>query len=345
MATKRVTSLDVAKRAEVSRTTVSLVLNNVQSIQISEETRQRVIEAAHDLGYVPNAAAQALAKRQAQIIGLILTRSPHHITSDAFLTQILDGLIGFFQQHGLHLLIEIVEPHHQKEAYLQLVRAKHIDGVLLSGPRFDDEGLRALEENNFPTVLIGQMSGSSLCSVDVDNCAAAKLAVDHLLQLGHKRIAFVANAPLDFTAASERLRGYRECLESAGLPFDDRLVLYGDFDPQSGYIQMGNLLAVRPLPSAVFVASDVVAIGAMLAIREHGLRIPQDIALVGFDNVPFSRYVDPPLTTVHLPAHELARRSGEMLYQLIRQEPVPLRQILLDTHLVVRQSTGTCRSE
>lgn len=340
MAARRVTSQDVADRAGVSRTTVSLVLNNVPGFQISKETRQRVLKAAQDLHYVPDAAAQALASRQSQIIGLILVRTPHQIASDFFLIQTLDGLIQTIHQQGMRLLIDIVHPRHQEETYLQLVRAKRIDGIILSGPRFDDDALNALEEIRFPTVLLGQMPGSWFSFVDVDNRAAAHQAVAHLLKLGHTRIACITNAPVSYTAANERLRGYREALEEAGINFDAALVRYGEFDVKSGYQQMSDLLSSGVKLSAAFVASDTLAYGAKSAIREQGLRIPQDVALVGMDDLPLSRFVDPPLTTVNLPAVELARRASEILFQILQEEQPEQRQVILDTQLVVRESCG-----
>jgi LacI family transcriptional regulator len=340
MSDKRVTSSDVAKKAGVSRTTVSLVLNNVQGVQISDETRERVIETAHHLGYVPNAAAQALASRRAQIIGLILTRNPHHISSDAFLNQILDGLITAAHEHSIRLLIDIVEVQHQQKAYRELVQAKRIDGLILSGPRFDDEALLSLQQDRFPTVLMGQLPGTDFYSVDIDNFSASKQAVDHLVKLGHKRIACITNAPLSYTAAADRMSGYREILTAHGIPYDDSLVRYGDFDPESGYQQMNALLDIKEKPTAVFVASDVVAIGAKAAIVEKGLRIPQDIAMVGFDDVPLARYLDPPLTTVRLPASELATRASQMLIQLIQGETPAEKLVLLESQLIVRQSCG-----
>jgi LacI family transcriptional regulator len=197
------------------------VLNNVQGVQISEQTRGRVVEAALELGYVPNAAAQALASRRAQIIGLILTRNPHHISSDAFLNQILDGLITAAHEHSIRLLIDIVEAQHQKKAYLELVRAKRIDGLILSGPRFDDDALLSLEKDRFPTVLMGQLPETDFYSVDIDNFSAAKQAVTHLVNLGHKRIACITNAHPSYTAAAERLRGYRHALQSQALAYDE----------------------------------------------------------------------------------------------------------------------------
>lgn len=340
MDSKRVTSREVAEHAGVSRTTVSLVLNNVQGVQISEKTRQRVIESALALDYVPNAAAQALASRRAQIIGIILTRNPHHIASDAFLNQILDGLITAVHNYSMRLMIDIVEAEHQRKAYLDLVRAKRIDGLILSGPRFDDQALMALESDRFPTVLMGQLPETDFYSVDIDNFSAAEQAVKHLIGLNHQRIACITNAHPSYTAAAERLRGYQQALASSGLTFDESLVRYGDFDPESGYHHMNDLLEDGRKISAVFVASDVVAIGAKAALRQHGLAIPEDVALVGFDDVPLARYLDPPLTTVRLPAGELAAKASETLIEIIQGSPPAEKQVLLESELIVRESCG-----
>jgi DNA-binding LacI/PurR family transcriptional regulator len=336
----RVTSQDVADAAGVSRTTVSLVLNKVKGVQISEETRRRVVESAERLGYVPNAAARALASRRAQIFGLLLTRQPHHIASDMFISQILDGLIEIVRKNDMRLLIDIVQPEHQEVAYLDLVRAKRIDGLILSGPRSDDKALLALVQEGFPTVLIGQLPGTDFYSVDVDNRSAAQTAVNHLISLGRTRIACITNAQPSYTASAERLIGYRDALIVAGIPYNERLVRYGDYDLESGFNQMEALLNNHTNIDAAFVASDTVALGAMAAIRKRGLRIPDDIALVGFDDVPLARYASPPLTTIHLPALELSRLAGETLVKLIRGSSIKQKQVILDTHLVIRESCG-----
>ncbi len=340
MISRRVTSQDVAKRAGVSRTTVSLVLNRVEGVQISEKTRKRVIRIADELGYVPEAAAQALASRRSQFIGLILSRNPEHIATDAFLSQIIHSLVEMVRQNGMRLLIDIVEDTRHRDSYLELAWGRRIDGILLSGPRVDDQALMTLERDGFPTVLMGELPNTTFCSVDVDNRAAAEMAVAHLLKLGHRRIACITNASLAYTAAVERLAGYRRALASASLPFDPQLVRYGDFGPESGRLKMADLLTLDDPPSAVFVASDVVAFGAMNAIREHGMRVPEDIAVVGFDDVPFARYVDPPLTSIHLPAVDLTRQAVELLLQLIRRDEPYERNVVLDSHLVVRASCG-----
>jgi DNA-binding LacI/PurR family transcriptional regulator len=351
---KRVTSLDVAKRAGVSRTTVSFVLNNVAGMQISEETRNRVLAAARDLDYVPDAAAQALASGRSKTIGLLLARRSHAIASDIFLTQIMEVLVRELHHQGMRLLLEVVEDFENSDSYLKLVRSNSIDGVLYSGPRYEDPALRALVEHSIPTVLMGappypleNSNGSENIPtvspyyyVDVDNRAAARLAVSHLIQLGHTNIACITNARLSYVAARDRLQGYKDALKRKGIPFNTSLVRYGDFDPESGYMQMNSLLDSYPQFTAIFVASDVVAFGAMTAIRERGLKIPQNIALVGFDDVAVSRYFDPSLTTIHLPVIELARYASEMVVSLIRGNKPEPSHILLSADIVVRQSCG-----
>lgn len=339
MSKKRITSQDVANLAGVSRTTVSFVLNDVKGLNISSETRKRVREAAEKLSYVPDARAQALASRRAKAIGLVMTRSPHHISTDTFLPQIIGGLMEVTRDYKLRLLIEYVEEDHQDRAYLELARAKHIDGMLLLTPRLDDAGLNKLEQMDIPTVLMGELENTNLYSVDVDNALAAQRAVEHLLELGHSRVACISNAPPSYTASPDRVRGYKTALSKSGILLDEELIRYADFTPESGYIQMKALLAAGKTFTAVFVASDNVAMGVKAALREAGLRIPEDISLVGFDDIPWAQFADPPLTTVHLQAQELAKRACLVLMDLLQNKtPEPKRQVI-DTYLVVRKSS------
>lgn len=337
---KRVTSQDVAEKAGVSRTTVSLVLNNIPGSSISPNTRQKVLQVAQELNYVPNAAAQALAAGTAQAIGLLLIRNSGQIGMDAFLPQTLDGMLQITGQAGMRLMVELVDASHQEKAYLDLARAKRIDGFILSGPCFDDQALNALQEVNFPTVLLGQVPGSGFNSVDVDNRAAAYMAVAHMIKLGHRPIACITNAPVIYTAAMERLSGYRQALEDNGIVYNPELVRYGDFDTRSGYNLMKELLNLDHKFSAVFIASDTLAYGALRALHERGLAIPRDLAMVGFDDLPFSTYTNPPLTTVHLPAVELAKVAAQMLVQLLKGDEPVSRSVVLETSLVVRESCG-----
>lgn len=340
MAKRRVTSHEVAERAGVSRTTVSFVLNGVGNAQISQETRQRVLQVARELGYVPYAAARSLASGQTRTLGLIICRRPDHILFDAYLLQIIYGLSEITRTSGFRMLIESVEDVSRPDAYIDLVRAKHIDGILLHGPRSDDSQLPALIADGFPIVSLGRFDGAPAYFVDADNQAAACRATTHLIGLGHQRIACITNSPPHYIGAAERLLGYRKALESVGLAYDENLVRYGDFDPQSGYQAMQSLLQIKPYPTAIFIASDVVAFGAISAAREYGLDIPQDLAVVSFDDVPMARYMVPALTTIRMPAIEQGRCGGQMLINLIGRETLVEPQVYLETELIIRQSCG-----
>ncbi|OJX45879.1 MAG: hypothetical protein BGO78_11290 [Chloroflexi bacterium 44-23] len=339
---KQVTSQDVALRAGVSRTTVSLVLNNKHELsQISPKTAQRVIRAAQELGYVPNAAAQALVNKKASVIGLVLSRSHHQISSDVYLTQVVDALMLEAHQNQMRVLLDVLENHEDRNSYQRLIQGRLVDGILFSGPRTDDRALDLLAKMDFPTVLMGGLPGSPFYSVDIDNIQAAKLATQHLISLGHQRIGCITNATPVFTAAADRLRGYRLALQENHLPIDDRLVRFGDFDPPSGYRAMQGLLSVQPNPTAVFVASDVVAYGAMSALHDAGKNIPEDVAIVSMDDVPLSAFISPRLTSVHLPNSKLAQSAGSLLIDLINGNRPARKQIILDTHLVIRESCGS----
>ena len=336
---KRITSQDVADLAGVSRTTVSFVLNNEKRFTIRPETADKVRSAAKQLGYYPNASARALASNQTKNIGLIISRAPQYIATDPFLPQILGGLLDVLGQNSQGLLLEWVEPGQQLESYLELTRAHHIDGMILMTPRLDDPGMKALEETDIPVVLMGYIPGSTLHWVDVDNFAAAEIAVNHLIGLGHTKIACITNAALPYTSASQRLDGYKAALQKAGIAFDPRLVREADFDAQSGYSQMCSLLESNQDFSAAFVASDIVALGAYSAIQEAGLSIPEDISVVGFDDIPLASYIRPTLTSVALSGHDIAVESYKLLTQLMREEVPESLSVTLPTRLIARESS------
>jgi DNA-binding LacI/PurR family transcriptional regulator len=341
----RPTQRQIAEEVGVSRTTVSLVLNDVPGVRISPATRRRILEVARRLNYHPDAAARTLASGRTRTIGFILCQSPDCIFADAFLPEVLRGVGEAVQENGFRALIHSVGDVSSPEAYASLVHEKHIDGIILSGPRCDDQELLRLKIEGFPIVLLGQLPDSGIPFVDVDNVGAAKQAVEHLIGLEHRRIGMITNAPLEYTAACDRLVGYRQVLEEADIPFDEEMVRYGDFREESGRIAMEQLLDLPKPPTAVFVASDLVAFGALMVVKERGLRIPTDIALVGFDDVQLAHYVDPPLTTMQLPAYELGYQAATLLTQLISGDAVEEQKILLQTELVVRQSCGAAGCE
>lgn len=333
---KKITSQDVAREAGVSRTTVSYVLNNVEAANISDFTRQKVLEAATELGYVPNAAAQMLAGQRARIVGLVFPRTNPHLATHLFLLQVMDGLIRTVEQAGIRLLIDSVDGS-MADAYTELVRAKRIDGLILIDAPGDDPAIHRLAKDDFPVVTLGYQR-TEFCSVDVDNRGGARQATTHLQRLGHTRIGCITDCPLRPTQINERLVGYQEALTAADLPVDQALIAAGRYSPESGLAAMAQLLAQAKPPTAVFVASDVVAFGAVQAIHQHGLRIPDDIAVVGFDDVPLASFCTPPLSTVRVPAVDMGHRAGQLLLERIAGEPTE-RHIELETALVVRASS------
>lgn len=341
---KRPTSADVATEAGVSRTTVSFVLNGRTDIKIPDETRGRVLQAAERLGYHPHAPARQLAGGRSHILALVLRQTPEQIAADAILAETLRGLATAARSQGFRVMVEPLAPEGPEGpdgAYAALLRAQHADGLIISGPRVDDPHLTALVRDGFPIVLQGTLPGLDVASVDVDNLAGARVAVEHLLALGHRRIACITNAPLVYTAATERLEGYRRALRDAGIEIDPTLVATADFDAPSGHAAMQRLLAQADF-EAVFVASDVVALGAIGALREAGHRVPDDVSVVGFDDIPLAAYFDPPLTTIRLPAFELGQAAGRALLERIA-DPAAAGRTLLMTELVVRASTAPPR--
>jgi LacI family transcriptional regulator len=335
---KRATAQDVADLAGVSRTTVSFVLNNVPGMRISEDTRQAVLKAAKQLDYHPDATARRMVSGQTMVIGFVMRQSPEQAFADLFLPQVLNGLNQAASEEGYHILLQPISPDDNSGAYLRLLRERHVDGIALSGPRSDDQELLKIHAEGAPIVLLGRLPGTDIPFVDVDNIGGARLATQHLAKLGHRRIAMITNAAPEYTASTARLTGYRQALEEAGILFDPSLVRYGNFTPQSGTLAMSELLSLDPLPTAVFVASDTVALGAIQSIRNRKLSIPDDISVIGFDDISPAEFLDPPLTTVRLPAYGLGWGAANMLIRLISHEEVNNRRVFLETQLIVRES-------
>lgn len=339
MSHRRVTSLEVARRAGVSRTTVSFVLNGVQAGKVSEETRNRVLQAARELGYVPDAAARTLVSGKTGTIGLVVSRA-EHISVDAFIPQTLQSLTSVCMRHGYRLLIETAEDGQTTYDYDQLVSAKRIDGLVVLNPNPNDDRLRRLIERQYPLALIGTYPHPDVAAVSVDSASAMDRAATHLIGLGHERIGFIHYRKIRSLATGGRFGGYRAALERAGLGVEERWVRSGDYSADSGYEAMKSILAGDDLPSAVMAGNDTIAIGAMAAIAECGMRIPDDIAIVGFDDIPHARFVSPPLTSVRVPAFEMAEACGEMILQLLENGSVENRKRVFQAELIVRESCG-----
>ncbi len=323
----------VAARAGVGRGTVSRVING--SPKVSEHTRDVVLQAIEELGYVPNRAARTLVTRRTDTIALVVSESEQRVFDEPFFAGIVRGIGSALSETGLQLILTMAqssEEHGRLEHYLS---GQHVDGVLLISLHGADPLPGRLEEMGVPTVLGGRPVGLTPYSyVDVDNRAGARQAVKYLLGKGRRRIATIAGSQ-DMGVGVDRLAGYRDALLATGMP---ERVAYGDFSEETGAACMRDLLDKYPDIDAVFTASDPMAVGAMRALRERGRTVPDDVAVIGFDDSNATRHTDPPLTSVHQPSEAMGRQMVHLLVARVNGEPLEQPVVILDTHLVIRGS-------
>ena len=330
---------DVARKVGVSRSTVSRVVNDDR--RVSKETRRRVREVIRESGYQPHASARSLASRRTRIIGLLIPRAVGAIFGDPYFPRMIEGAVGACNDadYNLMMLMDTAgEPEDEKRAYSRIIRGRHLDGVVISSSVVDDPVVAWLQEDRFPFVLVGRHPGRRETSyVDVDNQGAAHRAVTHLLEHGHGRIA-VIGGPTNMIPAIDRYGGYVSAMLAAGLVPDPGLTRHTDFTSAGGCQAMKSLLPQRP--QAVFAASDFLAFGAMRALREAGLRVPEDVAVMGFDGLEEGATSQPPLSTVHQDFREMGREAVHTLLQRIEEPGGQHIRRFLATRLVIRRSCG-----
>jgi len=334
-----VTLKDIAQRVGVSVTTVSRALGGYEDV--AEATREKVLHAAEELGYYPSATARQLQKRRTDTIGFVIpTFGPRF--SDPYFSELLAGIGNEAARHNFDLLVSTRSPDspEEEEAYHRLVDGRRVDGVLVVRTRIEDSRLAYLTQRNFPFVAFGRsQANEDFPYLDVDGQKGLRDVVQHLIDLGHERIAYVS-APLNLTFATHRLAGYKQALEESGLAYDEDLVIVGYLTEEDGYQAAHRLLSLPNPPTAIAVANDLMALGAMRAAHEHGLNVGHDVAITGFDDIPLATHAHPPLTTVCQPIYDIGRRVCRMLIQVIKGEPLAERHILLEPTLVIRESSG-----
>lgn len=328
---------DIAKQVGVSRSTVSRVLNG--SPNVSAEVRKKVLKVIQITGYQPNAAARSLASQRTNMIGLVLPRSVSHFFIDPFFPHLTQGIAFGCNNNDLTLSLFLVgNKEDEKKLYPRIIRQGLLDGILIQSGHPDDWLIEHLAKSSLPTVMIGRpFETSAINYIDVDNIQAATQATMHLLGLGRKRIAAIIG-PKDDTVTVDRLKGYKRALEENGIVFSESLVGNGDFSEAGGYEAMNLLLSEKP--DAVFSFSDIMASGAMRAAEEKGFRIPEDIAFVGFDDVPLASVTKVPLTTIRQPIVKFGVKAVEMLIDVMTNGVKPTRHIILETELIIRDSCG-----
>ncbi len=329
----------IAKLAGVSRSTVSRVVNDEPNVR--DEVRRRVWQVIRETGYQPHAAARSLVTRRTQIIGVIIPESVTTLFTDPFFSLLLAGITAACNENRYHLMLSLFNsPEGSDAIYQRVLRSAYLDGVIVASATSDDPLIPRLLNDSIPFVLIGRHLDARVTYVDVDNLGGARMATEHLIRLGHKRIATVTG-PLGMLSAQDRLAGYKRALEAHGLPVDPSLIVEGDYREGGGMAAAHRLLGVSP--TAIFVASDVMAVGVLKALRQEGVEVPGDIALTSFDDLPVATAVQPALTTVRQPIDDLGRTAVQLLLDLINRPPdstsVPQR-LVLPTELVVRGSCG-----
>lgn len=336
MRQKNISSVDVARRAGVSRTTVSFVLNNTPGKSISEETRRKVLKAAEELQYVPNEYARQLAMVRHMSVGLFVCHT-HSVFSDAYIIRLIEGMSQSLNRSRFQLTI--VPVRLDESDYIEIARRNGVDGVILINTHEQDPGIPELEKAEFPLVVIGSAASDDVYRVDIDNRVAARKTVEYLVSMGHSDIGMITHALPVYSAAVERLAGFRDALAAAGLPVREDWIRNGDFTEQSGYRAMQEILALSGRPTAVYAARDTIAYGAINAVRDAGLSVPDDISIIGFDDDFLSRYLNPPLTTMSLPAASIGAQAAELMIARLSSGTLPAkRRILLPTHLSRRCS-------
>lgn len=328
------TLLDVARVAKVSPSTVSRILNG--TAKVSDDKRQAVMAAIAEMNFAPNQMAQGLKRGRSMTIGIVVQD-----ISSPFFDETLHGIDDGLKNTGYASVI--VSGHWdaaEESDRIRLLLARKADGIILLSGRLSNEAILQFSQHK-PIVSTGRLlATSNALGFKLDNTEGARMAVRHLIELGHRRIAFVTG-PDDSDDANDRLAGYIGTLQDAGIPIDENLIVKGNFHEAGGMMALNQLFETRQQFTAVFCANDLSANGARLGLYRRGIRVPDDISLVGFDDLPSSAYVTPPLTTVRQPLYDMGRMATQALMNLLNGEPTSA--VLPSLELVVRETTRKIR--
>ena len=330
-----VTIKDVAAHAHVSWATVSRVLNNNPSVDGA--LRSRVLEAVQSLGYHPNPAARRLRARSSDVVGLLISD-----IQNPFYLSIIRGVEDAAHTHQLSVVLcNSDEDQPKQQRYLRVMEAERVGGIIIAPTtNTDAAALDRLSRAGIPIVVLDRLIGGLTSdAIKVNNVQGALEAVQHLIGLGYRRIGMVGG-PLHLTTGRERLQGYRDAHQQAGLPVDENLIRYGDFRAESGYRLTLDLVASAPRPDAIFVCNNLMTLGALRALRESSLRVPDDMPVLGFDDMPWSSELSSPLTAVSQPTFELGQEAVNLLLRRLAEPDAPFRTVVMQTRLIVRESCG-----
>jgi DNA-binding LacI/PurR family transcriptional regulator len=328
---------EVAARAGVSRATASRVLRG--DAKVSERAREVVLAAAREISYAPNLAARTLVTGRSESVAFLVEETEERMFADPFFLGMLRSAQEAVADAGLQLVFTVMTRPEDQERFLAYAAGGHVDGVLVLSLHGRDQLPQRLEALGVPTVLSGRplSGGRRLWYVDADNMGGGELATNHLLDSGRAQVATVAG-PLDMCAGQDRLAGYRAAIEASGRRFDESLVSVGDFTPAGGYAATLQLLDRRPDVDAIFAASDLAAFGVLRALRETGRGVGDDVAVIGFDDIPAAAEQQPPLSTVKQPIAALGTAMTRLLLDRIGGREGLHRRTVLPVELVLRET-------
>jgi LacI family transcriptional regulator len=328
---------DVAERAGVSVTTVSHVINETRPV--SDELRRRVLASMDELGYQPNRLARSLRRGQTHTIGMIIPDN-----ANPFFAEMARGVEDTSFENGYSLILCNSDGDLDKELlYTNTLVEKRVDGILFVAAGLSTDRILDLQTRKTPLVVVDRdLPDAAVDSVLTDNAQGGWLATRHLIELGHRRIACITG-PSDVTPSADRVTGYRQAMREEGIPIDEALIVKGDFRYDSAYRASTELLQMQDPPTAIFACNDLMAVAAMRAALEQGQQVPDDLSVVGFDDVRLAAFANPPLTTIAQPKYEMGVVAATMLLQRMRYHERPAHRRVFETSLVTRRSTAPAR--
>lgn len=330
-----VTIYDVAREAGVSMATVSRVVNNNPNVK--PQTRKKVFEAIERLGYRPNAVARGLASKKTTTVGVVIPD-----ISNSIFAEVARGIEDIANMYHYNIILCNADKKKDKEIrVINTLLEKQVDGLLFMGGAITEDHLQAFQTSTVPIVLCATTEESgAIPSVDIDHREAAYDAVQALIRQGHRLIAMISGTLQDPTNGYARFQGYKRALEEAGIPYQEEYVRVGNYRYESGMEAVQYFLELPERPTAIFAATDEMAIGAIHSIQDFGLKIPEDISVISVDNVRMASMVRPQLTTVAQPMYDIGAVSMRLLTKLMKKEPVEDTKVILPHQLILRQSVA-----
>lgn len=329
---------DIAKQAGVSTATVSRVINDYPDV--SEKTKEKILRIMKENNYRPNSTARSLSTSKSYTVGIFFTDHFNTGLQHPFFREVIYGLEKTFGENGYDILYFTNRKWGDSFSYVEKCKDRHVDGVVLMGVPKSDPNLSNLLASDIPTVFIDlDLIGKNASYVISDNYRGGKLAVEHLYKLGHRKIGIIMGLNTTKTA-HDRLLGYQKALKELGLKYNSKWIFEGNYSEEGGYRAMSKFLSLEKRPTAVFCQSDNMAIGAIKAVQEAGLKVPEDFSLVGFDDIELSRYVKPSLTTIKQDKIGMGNAAGELLLNMIESKSESHTPVVMPVELVERDSTA-----